>query len=93
MSAYECPQWFQDAKFGIYAHWGPYSAAKGVRNTDWYSHYMDEAEHPVKRFHVETFGPVDEFGYKDLIPLFTAEKITLPEERPCEHAFVFKVER
>lgn len=79
LSAYECPEWFQDAKFGIYAHWGPYSAAKGVKNTDWYSHYMYQQGHAVNRFHVETFGPVDEFGYKDLIPLFTAEKFNADE--------------
>lgn len=39
LSQYRCPEWFRDAKFGIYAHWGPYSAACGTRNTDWYSHY------------------------------------------------------
>ena len=37
---YPCPEWFQDAKFGIYAHWGVYSAADGTKNTDWYGRNM-----------------------------------------------------
>jgi len=74
LARYECPEWFRDAKFGIYAHWGPYSASLGTRNTDWYSHYMYI---PGTRNHLEhkaRFGPVSSFGYKDLIPKFTAEK-------------------
>ena len=79
LARYDCPDWFRDAKFGIYAHWGPYSAAEGVANTDWYSHYMYVEGHRVNRFHLENFGPVDEFGYKDLIPRFTAEKFDADE--------------
>jgi alpha-L-fucosidase len=79
LERYECPEWFQDAKFGIYAHWGPYSAAQGDRNTDWYSRNMYRPGHPNHEFHVENFGPISEFGYKDLIPLFTAEKFDADE--------------
>ena len=74
LQAYKCPDWFRDAKFGIYAHWGPYSAALGNRNTDWYSRNMYILGHPNNKYHIETFGPVAKFGYKDLIPRFTAEK-------------------
>ena len=74
LQAYECPEWFRDAKFGIYAHWGPYSASGGSRNTDWYSRNMYREGHPNHAEHLKHHGPVDRFGYKDLAPLFTAEK-------------------
>ncbi len=72
LANYRCPDWFREAKFGIYAHWGPYSAAKGTGNTDWYSRNMYRPGHPNHAYHVKTFGPVLNFGFKDLIPLFTA---------------------
>lgn len=72
MRQYEVPEWFRDAKFGIYFHWGVYSVP--AYQTEWYSHYMYVPGHPVNEYHVETFGPVDEFGYKDFIPMFRAEK-------------------
>ncbi len=73
---YECPDWFRDAKFGIWAHWGPQSVPmKG----DWYARAMYEPENknPYKKdiynFHVKNYGHPSEFGYKDLIPLWKAE--------------------
>ena len=74
LQQYECPTWFRDAKFGIYAHWGPYAVPAFPTTTDWYSHYMYQPLHPIHKFHVSTYGPVFEFGYKDLIPQFTAKK-------------------
>lgn len=76
---YRCPDWFRDAKFGIYAHWGPYSAAKGLGNTDWYGRHMYQPGHENRIFHEKTYGPVSKFGYKDLVPLFTAEKFNADE--------------
>jgi len=76
---YECPEWFRDAKFGIYAHWGVYSAAKGTHNTDWYGRHMYEPDQPNHADHLKNFGPVSTFGYKDIIPLFTAEKFNADE--------------
>ncbi len=73
LSAYEAPEWFRDAKFGIYAHWGVYSATGGTRNTDWYSRNMYDPNHRNYREHVKNHGSVDEFGYKDLIPHFSGE--------------------
>jgi alpha-L-fucosidase len=66
------PEWFRDAKFGIYFHWGVYSVP--AYENEWYSHWMYVKDHPVNRYHIETYGPLDEFGYKDFIPMFTAEK-------------------
>jgi len=72
LTSYECPAWFQDAKFGIYFHWGPYSVP--AYKTEWYSHYMYVPGHSVNKYHLETYGPLDEFGYKNFIPMFKAEK-------------------
>ncbi|TWU42787.1 alpha-L-fucosidase [Novipirellula artificiosorum] len=79
LEQYECPDWFRDAKFGIYAHWGVYSASQGKRNTDWYGRNMYKPGHPNHVEHLEKFGPVSEFGYKDLVPLLTAEKFNADE--------------
>lgn len=88
---HETPEWFRDAKFGIYCHWGPYSVP--AYKTEWYSHwmYVDEnnPEWPrgkeIHEHHVNTYGPTDKFGYKDFIPMFKAEKFN-----PDEWAELFK---
>ena len=74
LQQYECPEWFLDAKFGIYAHWGPYCVPAFPTTTDWYSHHMYQPDHAIHEYHVETYGPVTEFGYKELVPLFTAPR-------------------
>lgn len=65
------PEWFKDAKFGIYFHWGPYSVP--AHKTEWYSHHMYIEGNPIREYHEQTFGSLDKFGYKDFIPMFTAE--------------------
>ena len=72
LKTHNTPQWFLDAKFGIYFHWGVYSVP--AYKTEWYSHYMYEKDHPIHQYHVENYGPLNEFGYKDFIPMFTASK-------------------
>jgi alpha-L-fucosidase len=79
LSQYECPQWFQDAKFGIYTHWGVYSVPEAPGNTDWYGRNMYNPKHRNNKHHLEKFGPVDKFGYKDFVPLFKAEKFNADE--------------
>ncbi len=79
LAQYECPEWFQDAKFGIYAHWGVFSTAKCPGSPDWYGHNMYVEGHPNNTFHLENFGSLDKFGYKDLVPLFTAAKFDADE--------------
>lgn len=66
---YETPDWFEDAKFGIFMHWGIFSVA--ARRNEWYEKHMYASE---STWHVEHFGPQEKFGYKDLIPQFTAAK-------------------
>jgi len=64
------PQWFADAKFGIYFHWGPYSVP--AFDNEWYSRDMYRPDHPAHQHHLATWGPLVKFGYKDFIPLFQA---------------------
>ncbi len=75
------PQWLQDGKFGIYTHWGPYAVHAYGSNTTWYSFalYMD-AEGEARQHFEKTFGELSpDFGYKDLIPKFTADKFDAEE--------------
>lgn len=71
LSAYEIPDWFRDAKFGIWAHWGPQSA---VEAGDWYARNMYMEGTPQYNYHCETYGHPSKFGFKDTIPLWKAER-------------------
>ena len=77
------PEWLDDAKYGIYYHWGIYSVPefgpKMAKNGTWYGHAMYLEGTPQNKHHTKTYGHPSEFGYKDLIHLFTAEKFD-PEE-------------
>lgn len=79
LRTHNTPQWFRDAKFGIYTHWGPYSVPAFGRNGSWYPYNMYREGTPQHEHHVKTYGPPSTFGYKDFIPLFTGEKFD-PEE-------------
>jgi len=83
LKQYECPEWFRDAKFGIWSVWGPMAVP---RQGDWYAKRMysgdsfdcatneySQASQQYK-YHNEHYGHPSEFGYKDLIPLWKAEK-------------------
>ena len=77
LSRHQMPQWLQDAKFGIYTHWGIYSvpAYAGISewtknpNASWYGNRMYNRELPEFEHHRKTYGEHKEFGYKDFIPL------------------------
>jgi alpha-L-fucosidase len=71
LRAYTTPDWFADAKFGIWAHWGPQSA---IGDGDWYARLMYVEGTPQYEYHRKRFGPQSKTGYKDLIPLFTADQ-------------------
>lgn len=69
MKRHRQPEWLDDAKWGIYFHWGPYSVP--AYGNEWYPHNMYWM---WAGYHEEHFGSVEEgYGYKDLIPMFTAE--------------------
>lgn len=69
---YEVPAWYLDAKFGIFIHWGVYSVP--AFGSEWYPRNMYRQGSPDFRHHVKCYGSQSEFGYKDFIPRFTAEK-------------------
>ena len=79
------PQWLRDAKFGIYTHWGVYSVPANGPNGTWYPHFMYREGSPQYEHHLKTYGHPSKFGYKDFIPMFTAEKFD-----PDEWAELFK---
>jgi alpha-L-fucosidase len=84
------PGWFEDAKFGMYFHWGIYSVP--AFSGEWYSRNMYIAEtiphnegHLANQYHNLVYGPPSKFGYKDFIPMFHAEKFN-----PGEWAELFR---
>jgi len=76
LNKYTVPEWFRDAKFGIFIHWGVYAvpAYGGESYGEWYPYNMYRQGTKVFKHHVETYGPQNKFGYKDFIPMFKAEK-------------------
>ncbi len=68
------PEWFRDAKFGIYTHWGIYSVPACGPNATWYPYNMYIPGTPQHAHHVATYGGPQRFGYKDFIPDFTGER-------------------
>ena len=71
---YRTPEWFQDAKFGIFIHWGVYSVP--AAGSEWYPKHMYNG---LAKAHREKWGRQSQFGYKDFIPMFKAEKFN-PQE-------------
>jgi alpha-L-fucosidase len=72
LGAYQTPDWFQEAKLGIFIHWGVYSVP--AFENEWYPRNMYQAGSESFEHHVATYGPHAEFGYKDFIPSLTAER-------------------
>ena len=70
LKRYRCPQWYRDAKFGIWAHWGPQSAPE---MGDWYARNMYIQGHRQYNHHLKTYGHPSKSGYKDVIPTWKAE--------------------
>jgi alpha-L-fucosidase len=71
LTNYHCATWFRDAKFGIWAHWGPQAVPV---DGDWYARQMYIQGHPQYKDHLEHYGHPSTNGYKDIIPLWKAEK-------------------
>src|SRR5579864_7950324 len=68
---YKVPDWYRDAKFGIFIHWGVYSVP--AFGSEWYPRDMYRGGSEEYKHHIATYGPPDKFGYKDFIPMFKAE--------------------
>ena len=71
LQAYQIPEWYRDAKFGIWSHWGPQSA---IEFGDWYARTMYEEGSSQYLYHVETYGHPSKVGYKDLVNNWKAAK-------------------
>lgn len=65
------PSWYKKAKFGIFIHWGIYSVP--AFGNEWYARYVYRKGSPEYRYHIEKYGELNQFGYKDFIPMFKAE--------------------
>ena len=74
---YAVPEWYLDAKFGIFIHWGVYSVP--AFGNEWYPRNMYVKGQRDFEHHVKTYGDQSQFGYKDFVPRFKAEKWS-PEE-------------
>jgi len=69
--ANEEPEWFKDAKFGIYFHWGVYSVP--AYGNEWYPRMMHFEGLGTYEHHLENYGHPSDFGYHDFVPMFRAE--------------------
>jgi alpha-L-fucosidase len=83
LQKYEPPDWYKDAKFGIFIHWGAYSVP--AFGNEWYPRNMYREGSEEYKHHIATYGPQDKFGYKDFLPMFKAEKFD-----PAAWAELFK---
>ncbi len=83
---YKVPAWFQEAKFGIFMHWGLYTvpAYRDGGASEWYITHLYGGGATLP-WHTQKYGPLTTFGYKDFIPLFTCDKYD-----PAAWALLFK---
>jgi alpha-L-fucosidase len=78
LDVHPCPEWYEDAKLGMYFHWGVSSVSGwaprsgGTPYAEWYWYSMREEKNPTWKYHRETWG--EKFAYDDFIPLFRAER-------------------
>ncbi len=70
LKQYKTPEWFKNAKFGIWAHWGPQCQPE---QGDWYARGMYEEGSRQYKWHVENYGHPSVFGFKDVINEWKAE--------------------
>ena len=71
LAQYKVPDWFRDAKFGMWAHWGPQCQPE---RGDWYAREMYMEGSDKYKFHIEKYGHPSKFGFKDVINEWKAEK-------------------
>jgi alpha-L-fucosidase len=70
LKAYQCPEWFRDAKFGIWAHWSPQCQPE---HGDWYARRMYVPGEPDYADHLARYGHPSQTGFKDICRLWKAE--------------------
>lgn len=72
LKSYKTPDWFRDAKFGIWAHWGPQCEPE---DGDWYARKMYIQGSEQYNFHIKKYGHPSVFGFKDVINLWKADSL------------------
>ncbi len=77
LSEYQVPGWYKKAKFGIFIHWGLYSVP--AFDSEWYSRNMYIKDSKAYKHHIAVYGEHKDFGYKDFIPMFQAERFSADE--------------
>jgi alpha-L-fucosidase len=78
LKQYECPEWFRDAKFGIYCHWNAQASSKS-NNSEWYAREMYKEGSPAYKDHLKNWGHPSKVGYKDVIKAWEADKFNAEE--------------
>jgi len=68
---YQLPDWYRDAKFGVWMHWGPQSQPL---DGDWYAKYLYDQGKPQYEFHLKKYGHPSKVGFKDVCHDWQAEK-------------------
>ncbi|MBC6612012.1 alpha-L-fucosidase [Hymenobacter sp. BT507] len=71
LARYQTPEWYRDAKFGLWAHWGPQCQPE---RGDWYARGMYQEGSDQYKFHCEKYGHPSKFGFKDVIHEWKAEQ-------------------
>ncbi|MFL5807860.1 MAG: alpha-L-fucosidase, partial [Roseiflexaceae bacterium] len=72
LQQYAVPEWYQDAKFGIFIHWGVYAVP--AYDNEWYPRNMYLKGSAAYEHHRQRYGDQSHFGYKDFVPQLTAEQ-------------------
>src|SRR5687768_4627682 len=72
LQQYTIPEWYEDAKFGIFIHWGVY--AEPAFDNEWYPRNMYLKGSKAYEHHRQQHGDQGQFGYKDFVPQLTAER-------------------
>ena len=75
LAEYPVAQWYKEAKFGIFIHWGIYSVPAYF--SEWYCRFMYYKGNPAYWHHLRKYGK--NFNYRDFIPMFKAEKFNADE--------------
>ena len=77
LSRHQVPFWYRQDKLGIFIHWGIYSVP--AFGNEWYPRHMHDTTCSEYEHHIKTYGAHKDFGYKDFIPMFKAEKFDAKE--------------
>jgi alpha-L-fucosidase len=71
VNAYRYPDWFRDAKLGLWSHWGPQSVPE---QGDWYGRFLYMQGHPMYEHHLKTYGHPSTTGMMDIQNRWTADR-------------------